>query len=545
MRRWLFVGVTLCISVAFWQSAAAQATEPVITADSAVVLDGQTGAILYAKDPDTPRAPASLTKIFTAIVALETAPLDTPLTVTAADLVGESSMGLHAGDHLSLRTALYGLLLASGNDAAMAIARNLGAEPGDTPQQSVARFVRQENALAEQLGLTHTHLENPHGLDQEGHVSSARDLAVITRYALRNPQFRRIISTRTYEDGQYAFSQTNRLLGVYPGLLGGKTGITDRAGYCLMEVAERDGHTIIVVLLHSTAEAWYDDARTLLDFGFAQLAKQTALPTAQPSPLVPLAPSTPVTSTQMSSTSLSVPQPATGTTVVIQSAGPVARALAHPWQWLMASLVAMGGFLCLWVGAPATLGLIGLQRSRRRLTHTSAPRQQSWQKSESVACERRTERHPGNVHHGSITRQQKAISGQHGSDYSLGGAFTLPPSTDGSPHVVTFLPAQARTRRAIRLACEGNYQEAEREFLDALRSDRRYDFTQCPGFWQMPPAGYIAAARAYRLVQRTRDARSLLMVVRLSFGSTPLLDAELAQMSEGVFSQARSSPVNS
>jgi D-alanyl-D-alanine carboxypeptidase (penicillin-binding protein 5/6) len=539
----LFVGVTLCISVALWQPVAAKATVPTITADSAVVLDGQTGAILYAKDPDTPRAPASLTKIFTAIVALETAPLDTPLTVTAADLVGESSMGLHAGDQLSLRTALYGLLLASGNDAAMAIARNLGAEPGDTPQQSVARFVRRENALAEQLGLMHTHLENPHGLDQEGHVSTARDLAVITRYALRNPQFRRIISTRTYEDGQYAFSQTNRLLGVYPGLLGGKTGITDRAGYCLMEVAERDGHTVIVVLLHSTVEAWYDDARTLLDIGFAQLAKQTALPTAQASPSVPLAPSTPATSTQTGSPSLSVSQPATGATVVIQSSGPVARALAHPWQWLVASLVAMGGFLCLWVGAPAALGLIGLRRSRRRTAHTPARRQQSWQKSEPVACERRAERHTSTVRHAPGIRQQKAVSARHGSEYALGRAFTLSESGDVAPHVVTFLPAQARTRRAIRLACEGHYHQAEREFLDALRSDQSYDFTQCPGFWQMPPAGYIAAARAYRLVQRTRDARSLLMVVRLSFGSTPLLEAELAQLGERTFSQTRS-PVN-
>jgi len=543
VRRWLFVGVTLCISVALWQPVAAQATVPTITADSAVVLDGQTGAILYAKDPDTPRAPASLTKIFTAIVALETAPLDTPLTVTAADLVGESSMGLHAGDQLSLRTALYGLLLASGNDAAMAIARNLGAEPGDTPQQSVARFVRRENALAEQLGLMHTHLENPHGLDQEGHVSTARDLAVITRYALRNPQFRRIISTRTYEDGQYAFSQTNRLLGVYPGLLGGKTGITDRAGYCLMEVAERDGHTVIVVLLHSTVEAWYDDARTLLDFGFAQLAKQTALPTAQASPIVPLAPSTPTTSTQTGSPSLSVSQPATEATVVIQSSGPVARALAHPWQWLVASLVAMGGFLCLWVGAPAALGLIGLRRSRRRTAHTPARRQQSCQKSEPVACERRAERHTSTVRHAPGIRQQTAVSARHGSEYALGRASTLPESGDISPHVVTFLPAQARTRRAIRLACEGHYHQAEREFLDALRSDQSYDFTQCPGFWQMPPAGYIAAARAYRLVQRTRDARSLLMVVRLSFGSTPLLEAELAQLGERTFSQTRS-PVN-
>ncbi|MCM8747474.1 hypothetical protein NET03_13175, partial [Thermomicrobium sp. CFH 73360] len=125
--------------------------EPQLVAASAFALDGETGRVLYAKAADVPRAPASLTKLATALTAVDLAPLDTVLHVQPQDLVGEASMGLRPGDELTLETALYGLLLASGNDASMVIARNLSALPGESSEASVERFVRQMNLVAQRL----------------------------------------------------------------------------------------------------------------------------------------------------------------------------------------------------------------------------------------------------------------------------------------------------------------------------------------------------------------------------------------------------------
>jgi len=271
--------VWFCLTVILsgWFAAPAGAVQaetetPSIVAAAAIAIEAESGRVLYAKEPDTPRAPASLTKLATALTAVELAPRDTVLTVLAQDLMGESSMGLCPGEQITLEAALYGLLLASGNDAAMTIARNLSGLPGDTPEAAVNRFVKQMNLLAQRLGLERTTFRNPHGLDQEGHVTTARDLALLTRAVLQRPELRRILQTPSYDDGVHAVQTTNRLLGRYPGLIGGKTGITEVAGYSLIEAAERDGTTVIVVVLGSTRDAWYADAVQLLDYAFAQLA---------------------------------------------------------------------------------------------------------------------------------------------------------------------------------------------------------------------------------------------------------------------------------
>jgi D-alanyl-D-alanine carboxypeptidase (penicillin-binding protein 5/6) len=248
------------------------AQQPEVAAKYAVVVDAKSGKVLYDKGMKIPTAPASLTKVFTAVVALDSASLDQKLTTDQYDLVGGTSMGLQADQSVTLRTLLYGLLLVSGNDAAMTIARNVGALADDSPQQSINQFMKRVNTLSEQLGLTGTYLLNPHGLDQAGHQSTARDLAVITRYALKNNDFRTIIGTASYNHEGFQLYQANMLLGDYPGLIGGKTGYTESAGYCLIEVAERDGHTIIAVLLNSTTNDWYQDARTLLDYGFENIS---------------------------------------------------------------------------------------------------------------------------------------------------------------------------------------------------------------------------------------------------------------------------------
>ncbi|GBD16276.1 D-alanyl-D-alanine carboxypeptidase DacB [bacterium HR26] len=536
----LVVLITLVAAAFGFESVPLRAAEPDIAAQSAIVIDAGTGAVLYARNPDEPWAPASLTKIAIALVALESAPLDQRLTVEQYDLVGEASMGLAAGDELTLETALYGLLLPSGNDAAMTIARNLGALPGDSPKESVDRFMRRTNLMLERMGLRNTYLLNPHGLDQPGHRSTARDLALVTREALQDPTFRRIIGSPIYQDGHYALQQSNRLLGSYPGLIGGKTGITDGCGYCLMEAAERDGRTVIAVLLGSTAEAWYQDAETLLDYGFAQLAQGSA---GQPAPAEIQA--APARSSDAASTgdaeftqtatatgtvpsptaALPSPQPATG--LIVRREAPDV-AVVHPaaapeekseaWRWPVSALLAMGAALALVTTYPTVLGLGSLLWQRR-------------QRARRCASEHRLRRGVAEVRltadaraRGSISTRSRTAAVQWQPPAGASGPA-------GQPRVVTFNAAEAITSRAIKLARRGDYHAAESEFRRALRVDASYDFTRCPGFWSMPPAGYVLAARAYRAVRRGRDARTLLTVVRLSFGSTPLLEAELDQAS--------------
>jgi D-alanyl-D-alanine carboxypeptidase (penicillin-binding protein 5/6) len=245
-----------------------------------IVIDADTGEVFAQKDADDERAIASLTKIYTTIEALERAPLDMQITTDESDLFDASSttMGFGAGETFSLEDLLYGMLLPSGNDAAHAIARSIGALPGDgDPEVSVSRYVGWMNQRISNMGLTETHLVNPHGLGVPGHHSSAHDLAVFTMYALNYPLFVDIIGTSSYDAGGYEVTNTNKLLGNYDGLIGGKTGYDDDAGWCLVEVASRDGSTMISVTLDGVApDVWYQDNAILLDYAFEQKAARTA-----------------------------------------------------------------------------------------------------------------------------------------------------------------------------------------------------------------------------------------------------------------------------
>jgi D-alanyl-D-alanine carboxypeptidase (penicillin-binding protein 5/6) len=263
--------IATAVLAALSPSVAAGADEPVVTAGSAIVVDAVTGEVLYALDADRQLPPASLTKLFTAFLAIEEAQPEMQMSVVPYDLVGEASMGLGAGDTVPFTTLLYGMLLPSGNDAAMTIARNLGGG-------SVEAFVERVNARSAALGLSGTHLANPHGLDAQQHYSTARDIATLTLLAMSQPQFAAAIGSTSFEANGYSLHQTNQLQTTYPGLLGGKTGVTDAAGNCLMEIAERDGRRVLVVLLGSTPDAWYADAEALLDYGFATLATPGRLP---------------------------------------------------------------------------------------------------------------------------------------------------------------------------------------------------------------------------------------------------------------------------
>jgi D-alanyl-D-alanine carboxypeptidase len=244
-------------------AAAQEPPQPAPGARSAIVIDASTGAVLYERNSHTPLHPASLTKMTTALTAIERAPLDRIVRVTHPIEVTPVLIGLEPGDELPLEQALYGLLLNSGNDAALAIAESVG-------DGSIDRFVGWMNELATKLGLKDTHFVNPHGLDADGHLSSAYDLAIIGRALMQQPVLAKIVASAHHDyEGKvhWGFTTRNPLLGVYDGVDGIKTGFDDLAGLCLVATAERDGHRAIAVVMNSNQ--YGADAASLLDYAFA------------------------------------------------------------------------------------------------------------------------------------------------------------------------------------------------------------------------------------------------------------------------------------
>ena len=224
------------------------------------------GASLYDYNAHQRRAPASLAKIATAIVALEGADLSemVDVRVDGAELAATTEstvMGLQPGQQLSVRDLLHGLLLPSGNDAAIAIAEHVGG--------SAAAFVGLMNSKVEQLGLRDTHFTNPHGLDDPDMYTSAFDIAVLGRELMRQPELAAIVRTRIYQpawDGPPVWNG-NRLLYLYPESVGVKIGFTDSAGQTIVAAAERDGRVVIVSVLGSSNV--YQDAITLFEWAFS------------------------------------------------------------------------------------------------------------------------------------------------------------------------------------------------------------------------------------------------------------------------------------
>ena len=235
---------------------------PAIEAGAAIVVDAESGRILYEKNAYSRKAMASTTKIMTAIIALENGRLDDVVTVSkrAASIRG-STINLREGQKMTLREMLYGLMLNSGNDAAIAIAEHVGG--------SVEGFIDMMNRKAAQVGARDTHFMSPHGLDADGHYSTAYDLAVITRYALQNPLFSEIVGTRTVSIQTGDLRNTNEMLSIYPGADGVKTGYTGKAGRCLVTSATRDGWRIISVVLNcATRYKRAKSSKLILDYAF-------------------------------------------------------------------------------------------------------------------------------------------------------------------------------------------------------------------------------------------------------------------------------------
>lgn len=241
------------------------------TAKAAFLVELSTETVLYAKNEHEQRAPASTTKILTAVVALENADPSAKVLVSERAASAEPNvMGLQAGEVVTLEILLFGLMLDSGNDAAIAIAEGtLGYDA----------FIEVMNARVFELGLLNTKFSNPTGYDEDTlpHYSSAHDLAVIAMYALEwTPEIidyagvKHIQFTKTDEHGWYGPQNLNRLLSTYEGTYGLKPGWTPDAAYCLVAVAERKGHHLLAVVLGSSQH--FTDAAVLLDYGFAQTA---------------------------------------------------------------------------------------------------------------------------------------------------------------------------------------------------------------------------------------------------------------------------------
>jgi D-alanyl-D-alanine carboxypeptidase len=237
-----------------------------VRAPAAIVVDAQTGRVLWAKRAHERRKIASLTKIMTATLALREVPWDSTITVdkrvTTVPLVKE---GLRTGERVKAWKLFYSLLLFSGNDDAAQLAISSAG--------SIHAFLRQMNAEARQLGLHDSHFRSPSGVIDQGNYSTAWDLAALTRYALRNPRFRMLVRTKRIQvrwsapTNSKIYLNNNFLLHAYHGANGVKTGYTSESGWCLAASATRHGRTLIAVVLDSPNI--YGDARRLLDLGFS------------------------------------------------------------------------------------------------------------------------------------------------------------------------------------------------------------------------------------------------------------------------------------
>lgn len=262
-RIWVAVAVvwSCCSGAAF----GATTEVPRVTAKSAIIVDAHTGSVLWSQDPDEQLPPASTTKVMTAILALESGHLrDAVEASPEACMVAPSKVNLRPGQKLLLEDLVYAILLNSANDASIAIAEHLAP--------SITAFGERMTTRAHVLGATRSHFVNPHGLTEEGHYSTARDLATIFRFALAVPKFREIIGTKAVVVGvenstrRIALHSHNRLLENYRIPVIGKTGYTVAAKKCFVGAGNYGGREIIVALMGSR-DLW-GDARRLLEFGF-------------------------------------------------------------------------------------------------------------------------------------------------------------------------------------------------------------------------------------------------------------------------------------
>ena len=249
-------------------------TLPSVSADSAVILDATTGEVLYAKNPDSAYPPASTTKIMTALLTLENTNLNDKVTVGKnPPLVDGTRIGLYEGEELTVKDLLYGLLLASANDCAEALAEHIG-------NGSSEKFAIEMNKKAHELGAYNTNFVNPSGLFDEKHKTSAKDLALIMKELCKNPEYSKIATTLYYtipptnkSPKERGVWKENKLIQpnstyYYSGCEGGKTGYTTQSLHSYVSAATRNGQRLIVALVHDKNKTFFPDSISLFNFGF-------------------------------------------------------------------------------------------------------------------------------------------------------------------------------------------------------------------------------------------------------------------------------------
>lgn len=262
MKRWIVGTAAALLAVVLLFSVPVRA----VSAQKAIMIDASTGRVLYEKCADEQSLIASTTKIMTAIVVCEQCNvLDRMRIPKEAVGIEGSSMYLQEGEVLCIQELLYGLMLSSGNDAAVALAIYCGG--------TLEGFVQCMNDKAHVLGLTGTHFENPNGLDSPGHYSTARDLAILSAYAMQNPIFYKTVSAKTVTIGNRTLRNHNKLLWQVEGVDGIKTGYTKAAGRILVSSAARAGRRLIVVTINDPDD-WRDHAH-LLEDGFSRYTVKT------------------------------------------------------------------------------------------------------------------------------------------------------------------------------------------------------------------------------------------------------------------------------
>lgn len=242
------------------------------SARAAVIMDVSSGRVLYSKNMDEKLSMASTTKIMTTLVAIESGRLEEKVTVSRnASHTEGSSIYLREGERQTVYDLLYAIMLRSGNDAAVAVAEHIGG--------SIEGFAELMNRKAQEIGANNTHFANPHGLDAEGHYTTAYDLALITAYALRNPIFAEIVSSKKKaiegppnENWYRVMINKNKMLWQFDGGDGVKTGYTKKAGRCLVSSATRNGMQLVSVVLN--CGPMWNDSTALLEYGFKNYSKE-------------------------------------------------------------------------------------------------------------------------------------------------------------------------------------------------------------------------------------------------------------------------------
>ncbi len=580
----LLIGLLLWLPVGPAAAAPHVADPPDITAQVGIVVEYPSGRVLFDKDMHKHMAEASTTKIMTALLTLQRTRLSDEVTILEEDQVGESTMGLVPGETQTIENLLYGLMLPSGNDAAMALARTVGStltEPAD--KGPVDRFIALMNRTAQQMGLADTHFVNPHGFDDPNHYTSAYDLASITWYAFHDPQFNKVVGTLYWDAPRHGLKNTNEMLTRYDGADGVKTGWTGDAGLCLVASATRSDRRIITVILN--AVNWWDDGTALLDYGFAQPPATTDDPgtllniayraqllwflaSGLPTPL-PLAP-TPAPIAIPTTLALAagggpaaqvVPNDATATAAPpapteSPASDPAVTGATGASNPPPVGTVVQGQQEFSWLPwVLAVLLLVGLlvyTRRQRRTeprplavttgsTATSVPvspappaAPPSSARRALPSVESRTQAAPAPA-----TNDPAAVapldldSTQATQPHS---ALRTPQSKgapDPRPWRVSLLahddPA-LHAQRALAMAARGQEGTSLAEFLMTLDINPEFEFDGIPGFYDMSPAGYMALARAYAKRERPRYARALLRLALDQYPNDPHLAHFLASL---------------